>query len=122
MALEGSLQRSQTFTAETYPEQFIPNHTLTPCFLRSILILSSYLCLGLPSNPISSGLLTKTKYAFVILQYVTHRKINYKKKLTCYTHLSLPDFFTPKNVLVKGMDTEAPHCVIFHSLLLFPIS
>jgi hypothetical protein len=41
-------------------------HTFHPVSLRSIIILSSYLCLGLPSVLYPSGFPTKILYAFLI--------------------------------------------------------
>jgi hypothetical protein len=44
--------------------QINPVHT-TPSYLRSILILSTHLCLGLPRSLFPSGILTNILYAFL---------------------------------------------------------
>jgi hypothetical protein len=46
--------------------QIIPFHTLPHNYIRFILILSSYLCLDLPSSLFPSDFPTKTLYAFLI--------------------------------------------------------
>lgn len=49
-----------------YPEPDDPVHTLSPHFSRPILILSSCLCLGLPSDLFLSGFLVNILCAMII--------------------------------------------------------
>jgi hypothetical protein len=69
-------------------------------FIRSILILSSHLPLGLPTGLFSSGFLIKILYACLITPI----------RATCPAHL----FFLN---LVKSTNYGAPHYAIFSSLL-----
>jgi hypothetical protein len=65
METEGSLPRSQEPSTGPYPEPDGSNpYNLIP--LRSILILSTHLRLGLPSGPFPSGFLTNILYAFLL--------------------------------------------------------
>lgn len=49
-----------------------PVNALLSCFLRSILILFSHLCLGLPSGLFPSGLLTKNPVCISLLPHMCH--------------------------------------------------
>ena len=60
MEPEGSLPYLQEPATSTYPEPDRSNPQLTS--LRSILILSSHLCLGLQTGLFPSGLLLKHSY------------------------------------------------------------
>jgi len=64
--------------------QINPVHFPVQLLVRSILILSSYLRLGLPSCLFSSSFLTKTLYAFLLCSTLA----------TCPTHLILLDLMT----------------------------
>jgi len=67
MESEGSLPCSQEPTTGAYPEPhaFSP-HLLTLFPLRSTVILSSHLCLGLLSGLFPSGFPTKILYALLV--------------------------------------------------------
>jgi len=82
MLVEGSLLCSQEPVTGPYPEpdEFSP-HFSTPF---PILILSSYLCLDLPSRIFPSDFPTKTLQAFLISS----------TRVTCPAHLSLFNFIT----------------------------
>jgi len=62
-----------------------PVHISEPNFPRSILILHSYLCLGLPSGLFPSGFPAKILYAFFF----------YVMRATCPTHVILLGWITP---------------------------
>jgi hypothetical protein len=72
MEPEVSLLCSQELSTGPYAEplQFISYHPILS--LRSILILSSHLYLGLPSGPFPSGFPTKILYAFLFPPCVLH--------------------------------------------------
>ena len=63
MEPEGSLLHSQEPATCPYPEPQPTRPCPHPTYLRYILILSSLLCLGLPSGLLPSGFPTKTLYA-----------------------------------------------------------
>lgn len=71
MEPEGSLQCSKEPTAGSHLSQKNPVHTTPSYFLKYILVLSSHLCLGLPSGVFPSRLSTKThqKTRWYILWY-----------------------------------------------------
>jgi hypothetical protein len=75
---EGSLLCSQDPTNGPVLSQINPIHT-TPSYLRSILILSTHLRLGLPSGLFPSGFPNNTLYAFHFSPICT----------TCIAHLIL---------------------------------
>jgi hypothetical protein len=84
MEPEGSLPHSQVPNTCPYPEaaaRFSP-YPPHPTFWRSILILSSHLCLGLPSGLFPPGFPTKTLYTPLPI------------RSTCPAHLILLDFIT----------------------------
>jgi hypothetical protein len=71
MEPEGSLPCSQEPSTGPYPEpdQSNPYH---PISLISILILSTYLRLGLPSGPFPSGFPINILYTFIFSPFVLH--------------------------------------------------
>ena len=75
---------------------------------RSILILSSHLCLQLPSGLFPSGLLTKTLYALLPSPI----------QATCPAHLILFDSITPTIFDVECRYIKASHCLVFSTPLL----
>lgn len=58
MKTEGSLPQSQQSVNYPYPEPRRSSQRTDPTFKESILIVSSYISLGLPSGSISSGFFT----------------------------------------------------------------
>ena len=85
--------------------QPMPSH---PTSWRSILILSSNLCLGLPSNLYSAGFPTKTLYTSLL------SPIN----PICPTHLILLDLITPK---ILGKEYRSLSSSL-HSILHSPVT
>ena len=86
MKPRGSMPHSQELSSNPYPEPNQPNSSqvLIPTFLRSILILSSHLRLGLPKGLFPVGLPVK------ILKAVLPPSI----LATCPAHLNLLDLIT----------------------------
>jgi hypothetical protein len=72
--------------------QFISPH---PTYWRSILILSSHLCLGLPSGMFHSGFPTKTQYTHLL----------YPLRATFATHKILLDLITQTTMAVQWVPT-----------------
>jgi len=85
--------------------QLNPVHTPTSHFLKIILILSSHLCLGLPSRLFASGFPTKTLYIPVLSPIHT----------TCPTHLILLDFITQTVLGEKYRSLSSSLCSFLHS-------
>jgi len=84
MEPEGSLPRLQMPTICPCPEPDQSSPYSHPTSWIFILILSSHLCLGLPSGIFPSGFPTKTLHATILSPI----------RATCPTHLILLDFFT----------------------------
>jgi hypothetical protein len=94
METESLLTCSQEPTTGPYP---IPDEYV-PC-LRSLLVLSSHLLVGLPSGPFPQGLTTNILDAFLLSNM----------RATCHSHLILPDFilqYTLCNNAVFFMDNN----------------
>ena len=104
MEPEGSLLDSQVPTTCSYPELALSSpypHITLPW--RSTLILSSHLCLGLPSGLFPSGFATKTLYTPLLSPLLT----------TCPAHLILLEFYHPNNI---GLGVQ----FIKHLIMYFP--
>ena len=100
---EGSLLHLQEPTTCRYPkpDQFSPcnpHHTSR----KSILILSSHLCLGLPSGLFPSGFPTKTLYAPILSRLCA----------TCSTHVILLSLIT-WIIFGEKYRSEATHYAVF---------
>ena len=105
MEPEGSLPRLQEHPNCPYPEpdRYCPYPH--PASWTFILILSSYLCLGLPSDLLATGLTTKTLYASLLSPI----------RATCYVHLSLVDFITRMMFDEKYREWSSLLCSLLHS-------
>ena len=102
MELEGSLPHSQELVTCSYPEPNRFSPYPHPTFQRSILILSSQVCLDLPSVFLPSRFPTETLYA----TFLSHIRA------TCPTNLNLLLLIT-QIIFVRGTLHKAPHCVVF---------
>jgi hypothetical protein len=80
MEPEGSIPCSQEPSTGPYPEPYQSN-PLHPISLRSILVLSTHLRLGLPSRLFHSGMPTSIPYA-ILFSHI---------RATCPAHLILLD-------------------------------
>jgi hypothetical protein len=85
-----------------------PLRRTDPISLRSILILSSHVRLGVPSGLFPSGFPTKILYAFRFSPI----------RATCPTDLTLLDLIV-LFYLAKSTSYEAPHYAVFSNLLQF---
>jgi hypothetical protein len=104
MEPEGSLPCSQEPSTGPYPEPYKsnPHH---PISIRSILILSTDLRLGLPSGLFPSGLPTNILYAFLVFPI----------RATCPAHLTLLDLII---LIILGEEYKfITHAKIKYSLI-----
>jgi hypothetical protein len=76
MEAEGSLPPLQEPSTVPYPEPYQSSsyHPILS-FLRSTLILSTHLRLGLPSGPFPSGFHTNILYTFLFSPFVLHANL-----------------------------------------------
>lgn len=111
MAHEGLFGRSQVQDTRLCHELDEPSQCSHPTYFRTTLILSSHIQLDIPGGVFPSGFPTKTLHA-VLVSYIC---------TTCSAQLTLL-IWSPKQYLVGSTNNEAPHCVIYYSLLLLPAS
>jgi len=96
----------------TIPSQLNPVHTPHPTSSRSTLILSSHLCLGLPSGLLPSSYPTKTLYTPVLAPM----------HATCPAHRILLDFITRTILGEEYRSLSSSLCSFLHSLLTSSLS
>ena len=101
MESEGSLHLWVPATCP-YPQPDRSSPCPPPTSWRSILILSSNLCLGLPSGLFPSGFPTKTPYTLLPSPYVLRAP-----------PISFFSILSPEQHLVSSTDHSAPHYVVF---------
>jgi hypothetical protein len=111
MVGEGSLPHSQEPAIYPYSKQSHLVHAPHPTSLRSILILSFHLRLGLPSGLVPSRLPSNTLYAPLLSPYVLH-----------VLPISVFLTWSPELYLVRSTEHKAP-CYVSSPLLsyLFPL-
>jgi hypothetical protein len=85
-----------------------PVHAPHPTNWRSILILSSHLCVGPPSGPFPSGFPTKTLYTPLLSP----------RCATCLTHLKLLYLITQ---IILGEGGSSLLCSFLHSTYIVPL-
>ena len=88
-----------------YPGPARSSPTPHPTSRRSILIISSYLCLGLPRGLFSSGFPTRP---------CTHLS-SLPMRATCFVHLILLDFITPPLLSEEYRSLSSSLCSFLHS-------
>jgi len=93
--------------SQTNPVHVLPLNL----FKRSILILSSYLRLDLPSSLLPAGLLPRPCMHFCLHPYILHALPK-----------SLSLIWSPESYLVKSTDREVSQCAVFSGLLLLSLS
>jgi len=106
MEPEGSSPHSQVPATCPYPEPARSSPYPHPSSLRSILILSSHLRLGLPSSLFPSGFPAKTLYTPLLSPI----------RDTCHAHLILIDFITQK-ILGEYRSLSPSLCSFLRSLV-----
>ena len=89
----------------SFPSRLDPVHTPKTHFLRSILILHSHPCLGLPSGLFPPGFPTKT----------LNPPLPSPMRATCPAHIILLDFIIRKILGDKYRTLSSPLCSFLHS-------